>query len=474
MLSSLTTAVDAVAEFLHWQERFRDVEGYLHDQEGHALFRLAATGPGAGAIVEIGSFLGRSTAFLAAGSRSAEREKVVAVDHFRGSPEHQPGQAFACETLAKEGSTFPRFQANLKRLGLSEQVTPVVASSGEAASRWSGPVRLLFIDGDHSYEESRADFERWSGFVVPGGLIAFHDVEVWPGVTRFYRELMREAAYREVAVVRSLRVIEKVGPSTEVHPASVPTPVVIPLSGRAVTAPFDIAVVVPTVGRSTLERAIRSVFAQDFAGSIQILVGVDLWGGDRERLMALAREAPANRTVFVLDPGYSTSVRHGGFVAAQDGGALRTVLSYLAHSRRIAYLDDDNWWAPDHLSQLHRAITGHEWAFSMRWYVNEEGMQLSVDRWESVGPGRGEFARRFGGFVDPSCLMLDKAACEPALRLWCHPLASDPSGMSADRTVFSYLLGKRGVGTDTATVYYTLRPTDVNHAARMAWLAKPS
>jgi predicted O-methyltransferase YrrM len=41
----------------------------------------------------------------------------------------------------------------------------------------NGSVDLLFIDGDHSYEGVRADFENYAPFVRPGGLIAFHDVD---------------------------------------------------------------------------------------------------------------------------------------------------------------------------------------------------------------------------------------------------------------------------------------------------------
>ena len=40
-----------------------------------------------------------------------------------------------------------------------------------------GSVDLLFIDGDHSYDGVRADFENYAPLVRPGGLIAFHDVD---------------------------------------------------------------------------------------------------------------------------------------------------------------------------------------------------------------------------------------------------------------------------------------------------------
>ena len=38
------------------------------------------------------------------------------------------------------------------------------------------PIDVLFIDGDHTYDGARADFERYAPLVRPGGLIAFHDI----------------------------------------------------------------------------------------------------------------------------------------------------------------------------------------------------------------------------------------------------------------------------------------------------------
>jgi FkbM family methyltransferase len=119
------------------------------------------------------------------------------------------------------------------------------------------------------------------------------------------------------------------------------------------------------------------------------------------------------------------------------------------------------------------ALVDHDWAYSLRWFTDPETEEtLGVDQWESVGPDAGKFGERFGGFVDPNCLLVDKVACEPALRLWCHPLPDDRTGMSADRNVFNYLRTHgRGVGTGRATVFYTLNPKDVNHAGRLGRLA---
>lgn len=55
-------------------------------------------------------------------------------------------------------------------------------------------VDLLFIDGDHTYEGARRDFEDYSPYVSEGGVIAFHDIRPGPakdvgGVPRLWEEL---------------------------------------------------------------------------------------------------------------------------------------------------------------------------------------------------------------------------------------------------------------------------------------------
>ncbi len=211
MTSRLFDSLGVISDFLTWQHRFAGIEGFLHDLEGYILMQLAAKGGGVGAIVEVGSFMGRSTAFLAAGSKLAGRERVVAVDHFLGSSEHQTGGDFANPTLVKEGTTFNRFEQNMQRLALNDYVIPRQCSSVQAAEGWKGAVRLLFIDGDHAYESVRQDFGAWARFVVPHGLICFHDFTNYEGVARFYREMLHDhPEFREVATVVSMKIVERV------------------------------------------------------------------------------------------------------------------------------------------------------------------------------------------------------------------------------------------------------------------------
>lgn len=214
---------------------------------------------------------------------------------------------------------------------------------------------------------------------------------------------------------------------------------------NAAHSPADVAVVVQTVLRPSLLKAIRSVFTQDFSGRIHLLIGVDVHQGDAALLDRLAGECPSHVAMTVLDPGYSTSRRHGGIYPNYYGGSLRTVLSYLANSQLVAYLDDNDWYGANHLALLSEAIKGRDWAWSGRWLVHPDNLlPICRDEWDSVGTRPGINSDRYGGFVQPSGLMMDKEACHFVLPFW--SFAAFPDGSGEDRLVFNELNGKLSGG----------------------------
>jgi hypothetical protein len=232
--------------------------------------------------------------------------------------------------------------------------------------------------------------------------------------------------------------------------------------------PYDVAVVMPSIGRPELTRALSSIFEQTL-NRIQVMVGIDKPQGDLTFVEEFLQGCPSNVTVNLIYPGYSTSVRHGGLTLAKDGGALRAVLTQMANSNYVAYLDDDNWWGRTHLSDLLGVIKDKAWAFSLRYFVHPASKKtICVDEWESVGPAKGLFADSFGGFVDPNCLMIDKEKCRQCISWWNVPLAGDPKGMSADRNVFHCLNKHSPPGaTGKASAFYVLDPNDGLHALRV-------
>lgn len=240
--------------------------------------------------------------------------------------------------------------------------------------------------------------------------------------------------------------------------------------GQPDQRPFDVAVVIPSLLRPTLKHALDSVFAQMGHLRVQILIGVDVAppGEAQDMLEQVCQGRPDGWSVQVLWPGYSTSERHGGFGKAWDGGVLRSVLSQLSNAPRIAYLDDDNWWAPDHLHSLLEAIEGQDWAWSGRWFVHPRTLKpVCEDQWESIGLGGGLFREAYGGFVDPNCLMIDRTRVPEVLDLWNQPLAGDQTQMTADRSVFNFLKSRPGRPSGNYSAFYVLTETDGMHPIRL-------
>lgn len=219
--------------------------------------------------------------------------------------------------------------------------------------------------------------------------------------------------------------------------------------------PFDVGIVMVTVVRETFAQALRSVFAQAFGGRIHVLVGVDRWAGDRVGVEQLTREAPSHVAVTMLDLGYSTSQRNGGLYPSHYGGALKTILSYAANSRHVTYLDDDNWYASDHIASMLAAVAGKAWAFSLRHFVDESGAPLCPDTWESLGPDRGVYAKAQGGFVDTNCFFIDKMACNDVFPEWAMTRFAGGSG--GDRHVLAKLRDRAFGSNNAHTVFYRTR-----------------
>lgn len=175
------------------------IDGWLSDAQGRALYRAAAATTGRGVIVEIGSWKGRSTVWLAAGARRAGR-RVYAIDPHCGSREDP------------DANTLQEFMANIRRAGVADVVEPLVMTSADAADRIRDDVELLFIDGDHSLEGAERDAQLWLPRLVPGGVLMMHDVGAAGYIgprTVFRRRVCWSGAFDRIGRVGSMGVARR-------------------------------------------------------------------------------------------------------------------------------------------------------------------------------------------------------------------------------------------------------------------------
>ena len=99
---------------------------------------------------------------------------------------------------------YQRFPFGTQKLHLlrGDSHKPEMLARLKSVLPGDGKVDFLFIDGDHTYDGVKADFEMYSGLVRPGGLIAFHDICKHPEalnchVDRFWQEVKRGLQNRE-------------------------------------------------------------------------------------------------------------------------------------------------------------------------------------------------------------------------------------------------------------------------------------
>lgn len=201
------------------RDLLRSVKGFLADEEGAHLYRLALEAAARGPCLEVGSYCGKSAVWLGAACRE-KGQVLFSVDHHRGSEEQQPGEEYFDPQLfdprAGRVDTFGFFRETLERAGLADTVVPIVCRSELAARAWATPLSLVFIDGGHALETVSADCRCWAPHLLSQGLLVFHDVFSDPSMGgqapyQVYRQALDSGGFEAHSAVDSLRALIKKG-----------------------------------------------------------------------------------------------------------------------------------------------------------------------------------------------------------------------------------------------------------------------
>jgi MMP 1-O-methyltransferase len=193
--------------------------GFMPSAEGLALHAAAARYAAEGPVLEVGTYCGKSTIYLAAAARE-KGQQVITVDHHHGSEENQPGWEYHDTTLVDPRTgrldTLPHVRATLHAAGVEDDVILVVGRSADVARVWRTPLGMLFIDGGHTDVAATTDYESWAPWIAPGGLLAIHDVFPDPAdggqaPYRIYLRATQSGAFTEIPGEGSLRLLERTG-----------------------------------------------------------------------------------------------------------------------------------------------------------------------------------------------------------------------------------------------------------------------
>jgi glycosyltransferase involved in cell wall biosynthesis len=186
-----------------------------------------------------------------------------------------------------------------------------------------------------------------------------------------------------------------------------------------------VAVVTATTGRDTLQLAIDSVADQLYPCTHYVF-------SDNADLHSTTKFHPNTKFCRLPVKTGGNGMMNGGIVAAS---------AYLVQEDCIAWLDDDNWFEPNHIKSLVdrledlSTLTRPEYAYSLRKLVNVDGSFFDNDDCESLGP--------YTKFIDLNCYLMRRQLAVQIAPLWYNTTGTL---MVGDRHVYNCLDQNKLVG----------------------------
>jgi predicted O-methyltransferase YrrM len=191
------------------------VPGWLGRREAFALGEACAALPAGAVVVEIGSFLGRSTIVLAGARKRGGSGTIHCIDPFDASGDAFSVPVYRSIVEADSRSLRQRFHANLARAGVAEWVEVHEGTAASVAAGWSAPIDMLFLDGDQSAAGARSAYDSWAPFLKPGAIVALHNsaervyAPSHDGYFRLTKDVIRPPEYDEIRCVETTTFARK-------------------------------------------------------------------------------------------------------------------------------------------------------------------------------------------------------------------------------------------------------------------------
>lgn len=154
-----------------------DVDGFLVDEEVVFLYEAARSiaGDRKPHIVEIGTWMGKSAVVMGKGLSSADNPRISCIDPFNGDGEPRSRGTYEERQRILDVTLKSACLRNLAKNRVGSFIQLLEGHSHSYSRDWNNSIDILFIDGNHDYASVLRDFEEWTPFLVPGGLLIMHD-----------------------------------------------------------------------------------------------------------------------------------------------------------------------------------------------------------------------------------------------------------------------------------------------------------
>lgn len=221
-----------------------------------------------------------------------------------------------------------------------------------------------------------------------------------------------------------------------------------------------VAVITASIGRKELERAIRSVEAQTYPATHYVFIdGAEF----HPQAMDILSRHPNVKALYLP---------HNTGANGKTNGCIHAAASFLVEEDIICYLDDDNWYEPQHIEKGVNALqhSNADYAYALRNFIDDQGNFVCIDSFESVGDLNHQLPKTYilelnvegnihkiginfnlNHFIDTNCYFIRKETAQLLGNAW-------TSGLYNDRNVYHTLkeLNKQGICTRTISVNYTV------------------
>ena len=212
---------------------FNEIPGWFAYEELYNA--MVETAPHGSNFVEVGSWFGKSTNYLATKIRESKKNiNFTCVDTWKGTDDEELHQNIVG---AFNGDIFYEFVDNTVLSNNYATFDIIKDTSHNAANQFqNNSINFIMLDAGHSYESLMEDIKLWYNKVTPGGIISGDDYGVFSGVTQaadefFYNQfhkgfrsfarkkpriqikhmLTRPDDMRERVSIQSIKQLEKYG-----------------------------------------------------------------------------------------------------------------------------------------------------------------------------------------------------------------------------------------------------------------------